>query len=153
MYLEPPDARSWVFVNAFQAVGLGLGVAIGSAVARPDRVTVLAIGDGGLLMSLTELETAARLGLPLLIVAYDDAAYGAEVHPFGAAGHDVSLVRFPDTDLAAIGRAAGLDAVAVGAPFDLEPVAAWAAAPEGPLLVDAKVDPEVCAEWLSLTFK
>jgi len=153
MYLEPPDARSWVFVNAFQAVGLGLGAAIGAAVARPDRVTVLAIGDGGLLMSLPELETAARLGLRLLIVAYDDAAYGAEVHPFGAAGHDVSLVRFPDTDLAAIGRAAGLGAVTVREPADLEPVAAWAAAPAGPLLVDAKVDPGVCAEWLTLTFE
>jgi thiamine pyrophosphate-dependent acetolactate synthase large subunit-like protein len=151
MYLEPPDARSWVFVNAFQAVGLGLGAAIGAAMARPGRVTVLAIGDGGLLMSLAELETAGRLGLPLLIVVYDDAAYGAEVHPFGAAGHDVSLVRFPDTDLAAIGRAAGLGAVTVREPADLEPVAAWAAAPDGPLLVDAKVDPEVCAEWLTLT--
>ncbi len=152
MYLEPPDARSWVFVNAFQAVGLGLGAAIGAAVARPDRITVLAVGDGGLQMSLPELETAARLGLPLLIVVYDDAAYGAEVHPFGAAGRDVSLVRFPDVELTAIGRAAGTAAVEVREYADLDPVAAWASAPDGPLLVDAKVDPSVCAEWLSLTF-
>jgi thiamine pyrophosphate-dependent acetolactate synthase large subunit-like protein len=153
MFLEPPDARSWVFVNAFQAVGLGLGAAIGAAVARPDRLTVLAIGDGGLQMSLPELETAARLGLPLLIAVYDDDAYGAEVHPFGAAGHDVSLVRFPEGDLAAVARAAGLGALTVREAADLEPVAAWAAAPDGPLLVDAKVDPAVCAEWLSLTFE
>ena len=152
MYLEPPDARSWVFVNAFQAVGLGLGAAIGAAVARPDRITVLAVGDGGLQMSLPELETASRLGLPLLIVVYDDSAYGAEVHPFGAAGRDVSLVRFPEVELAAIARGAGMAAVEVRESGDLDPVAAWAAAPEGPLLVDAKVDPGVCAEWLRLTF-
>lgn len=152
MFLEPPDARSWVFVNAFQAVGLGLGAAIGAAVARPDRVTVLAVGDGGLQMSLPELETAARLGLPLLIVVYDDSAYGAEVHPFGAAGRDVSLVRFPEVDLPAIARAAGLAAAPVREAADLAPVAAWAAAPDGPLLLDAKVDPGVCAEWLRLTF-
>ncbi len=153
MYLEPPDARSWVFVNAFQAVGLGLGAAIGAAVARPDRPTVLAIGDGGLQMSLPELDTVARLRLPLLIVVYDDAAYGAEVHPFGAAGRDVSLVRFPEVEFAALGRAAGLAAVEVRQRADLEPVATWAAAPIGPLLVDAKVDPSVCAEWLALTFE
>ena len=37
----------FVFTQAFQAVGLGLGSAIGAAVARPDRLTVAALGDGG----------------------------------------------------------------------------------------------------------
>ena len=43
----------------------------------------------------------------LLVVIYDDNAYGAEVHHFGPMGHDVDAVRFPDCDLAAIARAAG----------------------------------------------
>src|SRR5262249_11007297 len=92
MYLTVPDARAWVFPNGFQAVGLGLGNAIGAAVAQPDRLTVAAIGDGGAFMALPELETAARLKLTLLVVVYDDAAYGAEVHHFGPMGHDVSCV-------------------------------------------------------------
>jgi thiamine pyrophosphate-dependent acetolactate synthase large subunit-like protein len=152
MFLEPPDARSWVFVNAFQAVGLGFAAAIGAAVARPDRITVAALGDGGFYMSLAELETAVRLHLALLVVVYDDAAYGAEVHPFAARGADVSLVRFPDRDLADLGRAAGAAAVTVREYADLEPIAAWAREPRGPLLVDAKIEPSVCAEWLTLTF-
>src|SRR4051794_37479313 len=82
MELPVPDARSWVFSNGFQAIGLGLATAIGAALARPEQLTVAAVGDGGLLMSAPELETAARLSPHLLIVVYDDAAYGAEVHHF-----------------------------------------------------------------------
>ena len=77
------------------------------------------MGDGGALMALGELETAARLGLRLLIVVYDDAAYGAEVHHFGPHGHPLDAVRFPDTDLAALARAAGGAGVTVRAVEDL----------------------------------
>jgi thiamine pyrophosphate-dependent acetolactate synthase large subunit-like protein len=152
MYLEVPDARAWVFPNGFQCVGLGLGCAIGAAVAQPDRITVAAVGDGGLFMALPELETAARLGLRLLIVVYDDHGYGAEVHHFGPMGHDVGLVSFPDADLAAAARGLGVDGVVVRDLDDLEAVRAWAASGSGPLLVDAKVDPAVRAAWLDEAF-
>jgi thiamine pyrophosphate-dependent acetolactate synthase large subunit-like protein len=153
MYLDVPDAGSWLFVNAFQAVGLGLGAAIGAAVARPDRITVAAVGDGGLFLALQELETAARLALPLLVLVYDDAAYGAEVHHFESMGHDVSIARFPDADLAAIARGAGAAGVIVRSAGDLGAVADWARDPRGPLVVDAKVDPGVRAEWLEEAFR
>src|SRR6202041_1505365 len=101
-----------------------------------------------------ELETAARLGLRLLVVVYDDAAYGAEVHHFAPLGHDVALVRFPDADLAAIARAAGAQAATVRAAADLDVVGPWLAAPApGPLVLDAKVNPTVCAEWLAEAFR
>ena len=119
MFLTVPDARAWVFPNGFQAVGLGLGNAIGAAVARPDRPTVAAIGDGGAFMALAELETAARLRLKLLVLIYDDSAYGAEVHHFAPMGHDVSRVQFPDADLAAIATAAGCRATTVRGADDL----------------------------------
>ena len=51
-------------------------------------------------MSVAELDTVARLGLAMIIVVYNDDAYGAEVHHFGPDGHDLDTVRFPDTDLA-----------------------------------------------------
>ena len=146
---------AWVFANGFQAVGLGLGNAIGAAVARPDRVTVAAIGDGGAFMALPELETAARLHLGnLLVVIYDDAAYGAEVHHFAPIGHDVSLVRFPDADLAAIAHAAGAKAATVRSVGDLEIVGEWLEERWGhPLVLDAKVNPTICAEWLEEAFR
>ncbi len=153
MYLDVPDARSFLFVNHFQAVGLGLGNGIGASIAEPDRPTVLAVGDGGAFMALPELETAARLKLMLLVVIYDDAAYGAEVHHFEPMGHDVSNVRFPDADLAAIARAAGAKAATVRSVDDLRIVEEWLVNPHGPLVLDAKVNPKICAEWLAEAFR
>src|SRR5206468_6255146 len=105
MFLELPDAEGLVFTQAFQSVGLGLATAVGAALARPDRLTVAALGDGGTMIGLADLETVARLGLRMLVVVYNDAAYGAEVHHFGPHGHPLDLVRFPDVDFAAVGRA------------------------------------------------
>jgi thiamine pyrophosphate-dependent acetolactate synthase large subunit-like protein len=156
MYLDVPDARSWVFANGFQAVGLGLGNAIGAAIAHPDRTTVAALGDGGTFMALAELETAARLKLGnLLVVIYDDSAYGAEVHHFEPIGQDVSLVRFPDADLAAIAGAVGARAATVRTPDDAtEAIQEWLTEQSGhPLVLDAKVNPMICAEWLEEAFR
>ena len=81
-YLAVPDASGFCFTQAFQSIGLGLATAIGAALARPDRLPVAALGDGGFLMGIAELETAVRLGLGMLVVVYDDAGYGAEFHHF-----------------------------------------------------------------------
>lgn len=154
MYLRVPRQAGFVFTQGFQSVGLGLASAVGAALARPDRVTVAAVGDGGLLMSLGELETVARLGLRMLVVVYDDGAYGAEVHHFGPAGHPVDLARFPAVDLAAVARGAGVDAVVVRRTADLAAVSAWlAAGAAAPLLLHALVVPTVIARWLEEAFR
>jgi thiamine pyrophosphate-dependent acetolactate synthase large subunit-like protein len=159
MYLRVPDARGFAFTQAFQSVGLGLATAIGAAVARPDRLTVAALGDGGALMAASELETVARLGLDMCVVVYDDAAYGAEVHHFGPSGAPLDTVRFGETDFAGLARALGYEAVTVRREPDLEAVRDWVAAREAPgaegrpLLVDAKVVPTVVAEWLEEAFR
>ena len=154
MYLRIPDAQGFVFTQAFQAVGLGLGSAIGAAVARPDRLTVAALGDGGAMLALSELETVARLGLRMLVVVYNDAAYGAEVHHFGPMGHPVDLVQFPDVDFAAFGRAAGLEGATIRRRADLDVVGAWLERGGRPgLILDCKVVPTVVAEWLEEAFR
>lgn len=153
MYLSVPDPRAFVFNQSFQSIGLGLGAAIGAAVARPDRITMAALGDGGAFMALGELETAARLSLPLLVVVYDDAAYGAEVHHFAPETDALDIVRFPDADFAALGRAAGGEGITVRSPADLAPVGDWLEDPDGPLVVDARVTPTVVGQWLEDAFR
>jgi thiamine pyrophosphate-dependent acetolactate synthase large subunit-like protein len=154
MYLRVPDEHAFVFTQAFQAVGLGLASAIGAAVARPDRLTVAALGDGGALIGLSDFETVARLGLRMLIVVYNDAAYGAEVHHFGPHGHPLDLVQFPDVDFAALGRAVGLGGATVRCRADLSAVSDWLATGDPPgMVVDAKVVPTVVAEWLEEAFR
>ncbi|AXH96645.1 thiamine pyrophosphate-binding protein [Ornithinimicrobium avium] len=154
MFLGVPDEEGFCFTQAFQSIGLGLATAIGAALARPDRLPVAALGDGGALMAAAELDTVARLGLPMLVVVYDDEAYGAEVHHFGPGGHDVGIVRFPETDIAAIGRGYGFEAVTVRTVEDLAPVRDWLASDtSGPMLVHAKVTSEEPSWWLEEAFR
>jgi len=154
MYLSVPDEVGFCFTQAFQSIGLGLATAIGAAIARPDRLAVAALGDGGALMGVSELETVARLGLPMVVVVYDDEAYGAEVHHFGPDGDPLDTVRFPPADIAAIGRGFGFEGVTVRQTADLAPVRGWLDGPrERPLLIDAKVTSAHGSWWLEEAFR
>ncbi|MCC3268615.1 thiamine pyrophosphate-binding protein [Arthrobacter gengyunqii] len=155
-FLEVPDENGFCFTQAFQSIGLGLATAIGAAVARPDRLPVLGTGDGGFHMAVAELETAVRLELPLVCIVYNDAAYGAEVHHFGAENPqaDMGTVVFPETDAAAIGRGFGADGLTVRTVQDLDAVSAWlASGPRRPLVIDAKIASDGGAWWLTEAFK
>ncbi|WP_214317430.1 thiamine pyrophosphate-binding protein [Nonomuraea sediminis] len=151
-FMDVPDEQGFCFTQAFQSIGLGLATAIGAALARPDRMPVAALGDGGALMGISELETVARLGLPMVIVVYDDEAYGAEVHHF--TGQPMETVTFPPTDFASIARGYGLAAITVTEPGDLAGVAAWVSGPrDRALLVHAKVTRDRGSWWLEEAFK
>src|SRR5262249_12444213 len=127
---------------------------VGAARARPGRLPVAALGDGGALMGISELETVVRLGLPVVIIVYDDEAYGAEVHHFGPDGFALDTVRFPPADIAAIGRGFGCAGVTVRSPGDLGPVPDWLAGPRGRRLVlDAQVGSARAAWWLEEAFR
>jgi acetolactate synthase I/II/III large subunit len=151
MFLDVPDADGFVFTQAYQSIGLGLASAVGAAVARPDRLTVAALGDGGALMGIAELETVVRLGQRMVIVVYDDEAYGAEVHHFGPDGYPLSTVRFPPADIAEIGRGFGCEGVTVRSVADLDAVRVWDGS--RPLLIDAKVTSSRGAWWLEEAFR
>ncbi|WP_405537358.1 thiamine pyrophosphate-binding protein [Streptomyces antimycoticus] len=154
MYLAVPDHNSLCFTQAFQSIGLGLATAIGAALARPDRLPVAALGDGGALMSAAELDTVRRLGLPMVVVVYNDDAYGAEVHHFKPGGYPLDTVEFPPTDIAAVARGYGFEAVTVRTPADLKAVEDWVAGPRSaPLLIDAKVVGDHGAWWLEEAFR
>ncbi len=153
-YLAVPAAGAFCFTQSFQSIGLGLATAIGAAMAAPDRLPVLGAGDGGFLMGISELETAVRLGLGLLVVVYDDAAYGAEVHHFGPDGADLSTVRFPDVDIAAVARGFGADGLTVRTIEDLAPLESWLAGPrQRPLVIDAKISSDGGSWWLNEAFR
>ena len=95
-------------IREFGAIGNGISFAIGVAAARPDRTVVLFDGDGSLLMHVQELETIARLGLNILIIALNDGGYGSEFHKLRAEGLADDGAVFGRTDLAAIARGFGI---------------------------------------------
>ncbi len=154
MFLSVPDENGMCFTQAYQSIGLGLATAIGAALARPDRLPVAALGDGGALMGIAELDTVVRLGIGMLILVYNDDGYGAEVHHFTDGGYPMGTVTFPDTDIASIGAGFGCESVTVRRPSDLEAVQKWVQGPRNrPLLVDAKVTREQPSWWLEEAFR
>jgi acetolactate synthase I/II/III large subunit len=147
-YLRVPNARASCLSHSFQSVGLGLPSAIGLALANPGKLAVLGTGDGGLLMSMADLETALRLKLRLCILVYNDASYAAEVHYFRRQGYSTDIVQFPPTDFAEIARGFGARGATVRTLADLDAVKAWVAdgAP-GVFVVDGKINPDLEADW------
>jgi thiamine pyrophosphate-dependent acetolactate synthase large subunit-like protein len=147
-YLRVPNPKASCLSHSFQSVGLGLACAIGLAVANPGKLAVLGAGDGGFMMSIADLETAIRLGLRMCILVYNDSSYAAEVHFFRRQGYSVDIVQFPETDFAAIARGYGARATTVRTVADLDSVRAWVneGAP-GVFLVDAKINPDLEADW------
>jgi thiamine pyrophosphate-dependent acetolactate synthase large subunit-like protein len=153
-FMSVPDPAGFSFTQAYQSIGLGLAAAIGAAVARPDRLTVATVGDGGFLMAIAELTTVRRLGLPMVIVVYNDAAYGAEVHHFGPDGHALDTVRFPDSDIAEIARGFGLAGITVRTVADLDGLRDWLDGPrDRAIVVDAKVAANDASWWLAEAFR
>jgi thiamine pyrophosphate-dependent acetolactate synthase large subunit-like protein len=151
-YLRVPDEFGFCFTQAFQSIGLGLASGIGAALAQPSRLPVVAAGDGGFLMGVAELETAVRLGRPMVVAVYNDAAYGAEVHHFGTST-DLGTVTFPDSDIAAIARGFGATGVTIRTPYDMAAVEAWCLDPAGLLVIDAKIASDGGSWWLAEAFK
>jgi thiamine pyrophosphate-dependent acetolactate synthase large subunit-like protein len=139
-HLRVPDERGYCIPLSFQAIGMGLAAGIGAGVAQPHRLPVVGTGDGAFLMSLVELDTAVRLGLAMVVIVYNDDAYGAEVNLFQPYTDKLDLVRFPETDIAAIARGYGCDGVTVRSMDDLDAVRAWIDRPQDrPLVIDAKI--------------
>jgi acetolactate synthase I/II/III large subunit len=151
MYWPSADPSALVFTGAaFQTIGLGFAGAVGAAVGRTDRTTVVALGDGGALMGLPELETLIRISRSALVVIFNDAAYGAEVHMYRPLVTDTSPATFGDTDFAAVARSFGASSATVRTVADLAGLRAWREAGcRGTYLLDCKVVPDVVAKYLS----
>jgi thiamine pyrophosphate-dependent acetolactate synthase large subunit-like protein len=139
-HLRVPDQRGYCIPLSFQSIGLGLSAAIGAGLAQPERMPVLGTGDGAFLMTLVELDTAVRLGLGMVVVVFNHHAYGAEVNLFQRQTGKLGTVRFPETDIAAIARGYGCEAITVRHLDDVGAVRGWLNGPrERPLVIDAKI--------------
>jgi len=69
------DPETFWMSNGLSGMAYGLSAAIGAKLARPDAPVLAAVGDGGFSMNAQELETAERVGAPLVIVVLEDGSY------------------------------------------------------------------------------
>jgi thiamine pyrophosphate-dependent acetolactate synthase large subunit-like protein len=147
MYMSVPDPRSFVHPLEFGSVGCGLGAALGAAVARPDRLTVCVTGDGDLLMSLADIDTAVRFGVRLVIVVLNDSAFGGEVHALSDLGLDPTIATFRNPSFASIADAVGGRGVTIETLDDIAALASSLDELDGLLVADCRIDPNVRAEY------
>ncbi len=144
--LPVPDPGSLITSHGFGAIGLGMSNAIGAAVARPNKPTVLCTGDGGFMMGgLTEFHTAVEHNLDLIVLLFNDGSYGAEHIQLFRKQMDTkaSLHHWPD--IPAVMTALGATAIQVNTLDDLE-LAATAVAerqPGSPVVIEVSLDPDM----------
>lgn len=134
--------------TAYQTIGLGFSTVAGVAAAAPGTTTVLSTGDGGGLMALADLETAIRTSESGVIVVWNDAAYGAEVHLYGVMGLSEEPMLIPRVDFAAVATAMGARGVRVERLEDLDALGEWTAdGARGTILLDCRVSRGVVADY------
>lgn len=150
MYWGIPGPHALSMVGtAYQSIGLGLASAVGAGVAAPDSTVVLASGDGGFLMGLADLESVIRTVSSCIIVIYNDAAYGAEVHQYGSIGLHEGPMLIPEVDFAAVARGLGAQAAKVRTLEDLSALEDWVAGgARGVFLVDCRISAAVRAPYM-----
>ena len=99
--------------TASQSIGLGLAGAVGAARGVEDgRSRVLASGDDGFLMGLSDLESLIGTARSAVVVIYNDAAYGAEIHQYGSQGLTEKPMLIPEMYFSGIARAPALSPMA-----------------------------------------
>jgi acetolactate synthase-1/2/3 large subunit len=135
--LEPGEL---LISNGLATMGFALPAAIAAQLLHPDRRVVCLTGDGGLLMVVAELETAARLRLPVLVVVFDDGALSLIQVKQEQKGFTGAAMRYEGPDLAALARSFGVEAFVASDETALRRALVSALAATGPTLIDARID-------------
>ncbi len=144
-YIQPTQEGTVLYTANFGHLGTGLPYAIGAKLAAPDRPVYCITGDSAFGFNMQELETAARLQLPITIIVAVDGAYGmektAQQRVFNREApwfhHDHAPVRY---DLVA--QAMGCHGEYVTTPPELAAALERGEAASKPTVIHAVVDPE-----------
>ena len=152
--LFPVDRPNLFFgTTGGRSMGLTLPALIGQRLALPNTPMVGIGGDGSTLMRLGELETMARAckGHPLPFVVLNDGALGTMKSRQRARGLPEFTLGLDGVDYAAIARACGCGGVTATTPDAFRAALKDALAADGPVVIDAKVDPRVYHDSFSAT--
>lgn len=74
----------------YTTMGFAMPAALGAQIARPDRRTLILVGDGAFQMTGTELSTHCRLGLAPIVIVFDNAGYSTERFILDGAFNDIA---------------------------------------------------------------
>jgi len=133
--------RGYIPDRGMASIGYGVAGGIGAQLAAPDRPVFTLTGDGGLNMTLGDLETAARLKVPVTVMVVNNAASGyikALQHAmFGGRYQSADL---SDLNYAVLAEALGCKGIRVEHPDQLADAYRTALTNrDGPTLIDVVV--------------
>jgi acetolactate synthase-1/2/3 large subunit len=140
------EPRLWLNSGGLGAMGFGLPAALGAQFARPDKLVIAIVGDGGFQMSIPELATIASYGLPIKIVVMNNGYLGM-VRQWQELFYNnrlsaVTLDCFPDAEKLA--AAYGFKGRTIDKPWQLAAALEEAVKEPGPYLLNVKVSPLEC---------
>ncbi|WP_328392980.1 thiamine pyrophosphate-binding protein [Nocardia sp. NBC_00416] len=140
-----------VWNQNFGHLGTGLPYAVGASVADGGKRPVLLItGDSSFQFQIAELETAARLNLPLVSVVAVDYAWGLEVgvykRTFGQGSRETAVHWSKDTRLDKVAEGFGCYGEYVETDAEIAPAIKRAFASGKPGVIHVAVDPKANSE-------
>ena len=128
-------------------MGIGLPMAIGVSLQTASS-TVLVTGDGGLPMYVGELQTAAELRLPLMVLLMNDRGYGSVRRSAVEARLPTAHLEFPGRSWVAAAEGMGFAATVVEDEDKLYEAFRWWRQEGGPMFVEVRCDPD---SYLTMT--
>lgn len=147
-FWQSAAAREVLISNGLATMAFALPAAIAAALDDPSRPVVAFTGDGGLMMCLGELATAAQVGARIRVVVFNDAGLSLIGIKQRSRNLPEEGVTWPDSDFAAVARGFGFTAFKVADTAGYRAALAAALAAEGPALIDVRVDPSGYPEQL-----
>ena len=134
--------QRFITPRGIAGIGWGLPLALGAKKARPDARVFAFGGDGGFAHVWSELETARRHGIAVVMTVLNNQILGYQKHAEDALyGDHTSAVNFTPVDHAAIARACGLDGIRIEEPADYAAALEAAAKRKTTTLIDVITDP------------
>jgi acetolactate synthase I/II/III large subunit len=129
------------------AMGYGLPAGITAALVHRDRQVVALVGDGGLGMTLAEIETAVRVGARVVVIVFDNERYGTIRMWQERRGTGIGVATdLGPVDFAAIARACGARGIRVETDAAFEPALRAALAADRTTVLHLSLD----QAWLSI---
>jgi acetolactate synthase-1/2/3 large subunit len=126
--------------NGLASMGFAIPAAIAAKLVHPERRILAACGDGGFMMNVQELETAARLGLNIVYLIFNDYGYGLiKWKQLGKYKAEFGI-DFGNPDFVKLAESFGLRGYRVTDASDLELVLRKAFEGEGSAVIDVPVD-------------
>ncbi|MFO7926866.1 MAG: thiamine pyrophosphate-binding protein [Halobacteriota archaeon] len=142
---HPMGADGRMLVNGnFGTMGYALPAALGAQVAAPDRTVVCYAGDGSLLQVVQDIETASRLGLPIIVIVLNDESYGIIRHRQQLEYGRQTAADYESPDFATVARGLGARAETVRSLDGFDAIDGHLrSASSKPLVLDVRTDPDV----------